>query len=53
MYRILKLILTHVVIFFLIFLGIKGYEEYKRLKIKHILNVWKKKYQPFSIKKEA
>lgn len=53
MRRILELIMTHIFIFLLILLGIKGYKEYKRLKIKHILNVWKKKYQPFSIKKEA
>lgn len=47
MHRIIKLILTHALIFLAIILGIKGYKQYKKLKIKHILNVWKKKYHPF------
>ena len=53
MLRIIKLIATHAVIFLLIFLGIQGYEKYKKYKIKHLLNVWKKKYHPFPTTKES
>lgn len=53
MHRIARIIMTHIIIFLLILLGIKGYKQYKILKIRHILNVWKKKYHPFSNTKEA
>ena len=52
MHRIMKLIVTHFLIFLLAFLGIQGYKIYQAFKIKHLLNVWKKKYHPFPTKKE-
>ena len=42
MHRIIKLIVTHILIFLLAFLGFQGYKKYKVLKIKHLLKVWKK-----------
>lgn len=39
--------------FFIAFLGIQGYKKYQAFKIKHLLNVWKKKYHPFPTKKRA
>mgnify|MGYP000180422403 CR=1 len=50
MHRIMKLIVTHFLIFLLAFLGIQGYKKYQAFKIKHLLNVWKKKYHPFPTK---
>lgn len=52
MHRIIKLIVTHILIFLLAFLGFQGYKKYKVLKIKHLLKVWKKKYHPFPVKRE-
>ena len=51
MHRIMKLIVTHFLIFLLAFLGIQGYKKYQAFKIKNLLNVWKKKYHPFPTKK--
>ncbi len=49
MHRIIKLIVTHILIFLLAFLGFQGYKKYKVLKIKHLLE----KISSISSKKES
>ena len=53
MHRIMKLIVTHFLIFLLAFLGIQGYKKYQAFKIKNLLNGWKKNYHPLQTKKRA